>query len=198
MASYLPPTEELPIFDNSVFQSNDEPITFSQATTEFLRFPIAQGTETFNDPVAQQKVVIQPSGIQCLDYGLGISTVLNSSSITSVLWNIDSTGNPYFNALNNTIVYNQVDTIPEFDLLDIQNLTFSMDMTQKVTSLTFINGIPNGNYKIYMTGVSGDIFYKTSCQNNLLGDTVIGIGSFWILTVYYTGNFFVVDCQNYT
>jgi len=49
-----------------------------------------------------------------------------------------------------------------------------------------------------MTGVTGEIFYKNSCMNNLAGDTVIGVGSFWILTVYYTGSIYVVDLQNYT
>lgn len=198
MASYLPPTEELPIFDNSVFQSNDENITFAQATTEFLRFPTAQGTETFNDPVVQQKIVIQPSEIQCLDYGLGISTVLNSSSITSNNWFINNLGNPYFNDLKNTIVYTIPSPTFDIDLLNIQNLTFSIDMNSKIAGLTFSNGVPNGNYKIYLTGITGEVFYKNSCMNNLAGDTVIGVGSFWILTVYYTGTFYVVDLQNYT
>ena len=46
MAQYLPPTENLPIFDTSVFNINDTGLTLSEANSLFLRYPIAQGTET--------------------------------------------------------------------------------------------------------------------------------------------------------
>jgi len=47
MTSYEPPTEDLAIFDPSVFSINDEPLTYSQAVKKFLKYPIAQsGTET--------------------------------------------------------------------------------------------------------------------------------------------------------
>ena len=49
MANYLPPTEDLPIFDNSVFEVNNTPLTFNDAITGFLTFPYAQGNETFQD-----------------------------------------------------------------------------------------------------------------------------------------------------
>jgi len=242
MASYLPPTEELPIFDNSVFQSNDAPLTFSQATTEFLRFPTAQGTETFNNPSINRKITIQPSSIESRDTqndpgGDPIYTLISPNSIsmqngngnhqtssisstsvylinedigpivdinvsagavTATNWNIDTTGNPYFGALPQLLVYTIPSSTFDIDLLNVQNLTYTMDMNSKIAGLTFSNGIINGNYKIYMTGVTGEIFYKNSCMNNLAGDTVIGIGSFWILTVHFTGSIYVVDLQNYT
>jgi len=46
MTSYEPPTEDLAIFDPSVFSINDEPLTYAQAVKKFLKYPIAQGTET--------------------------------------------------------------------------------------------------------------------------------------------------------
>jgi hypothetical protein len=241
MANYLPPTEDLPIFDNAVFQDGDDPLTYNTAINEFLRYPTAQGTEIFNNPTINKKITIQPSSIESRDtandpYGDPIYTLItpnnismqngNGSHITSSIssslvylvnedigpvdinisagavtatnWNIDTTGNPYFSALTSIYVYTQTGGDVEIDLLGLQNLTYSMDMISKIGSLTFINGIINGNYKIYLTGVSGETFYKFSCQNNLLGDTVIGVGSFWILTVHYTGNIYVVDCVNYT
>jgi hypothetical protein len=45
MANYTPPSENLPIFDNSVFISNDTPVTIEYANKNYLRFPNAQGTE---------------------------------------------------------------------------------------------------------------------------------------------------------
>lgn len=46
MAEYSPPIEDLPIFDNLVFTNGDEPLTYNIAKKKFLRYPIAQGTET--------------------------------------------------------------------------------------------------------------------------------------------------------
>ncbi len=46
MAQNLPPSENLPIFDDSVFQTNNTPLTYSQAIKKFLTYPNAQGTET--------------------------------------------------------------------------------------------------------------------------------------------------------
>ncbi len=46
MSDYTPPTEDLPIFDVTVFNSGDEPLTYNQAKKKFLRYPTAQGKET--------------------------------------------------------------------------------------------------------------------------------------------------------
>jgi hypothetical protein len=45
----LPPTENLPIFDNSVFNRGTEGLTLDEARRSFLAFPIAQGNETLLD-----------------------------------------------------------------------------------------------------------------------------------------------------
>jgi hypothetical protein len=45
MATYQPPTENLPIFDPSVFTSGDEVLTYNVALKNFLKYPNAQGTE---------------------------------------------------------------------------------------------------------------------------------------------------------
>lgn len=46
MAQYPPPSENLPIFDDSVFQVGNEPLTYNMAIKKFLAYPNAQGTET--------------------------------------------------------------------------------------------------------------------------------------------------------
>lgn len=46
MATYEPPTENLPIFDPVVFLSGDEPLTYNIAVKKFLKYPNAQGEET--------------------------------------------------------------------------------------------------------------------------------------------------------
>ena len=65
MASYLPPTENLAIFDPSVFRTRDtDGLTYDEASKYFLKFPNAQGEEnlqainvngvaTFNSDIIQ-------------------------------------------------------------------------------------------------------------------------------------------------
>jgi hypothetical protein len=47
--SYLPPTEDVPIFDSSLYIQNNTPLTYADAIKEFLTYPQAQGTETLLD-----------------------------------------------------------------------------------------------------------------------------------------------------
>ena len=49
MAQYPPPSENLPIFDTSVFNDGNNALTYNEARTKFLAYPIAQGTETLQD-----------------------------------------------------------------------------------------------------------------------------------------------------
>jgi len=61
MASYLPPTEELPIFDNQVFDvANNSYLTFTEAKKYFVSFPIAQGTSTISDLIAGSISYLSP------------------------------------------------------------------------------------------------------------------------------------------
>jgi len=46
MATYQPPTENLPIFDPVVFLTGDEALTYNEAVKKFLKYPSAQGKET--------------------------------------------------------------------------------------------------------------------------------------------------------
>jgi len=49
MAYYEPPTEQLPIFNPSVFVNEDEALTLATASKYFLKYPNAQGTENLLD-----------------------------------------------------------------------------------------------------------------------------------------------------
>lgn len=46
MATYEPPTADLPEFDTTVFTSLEQSLTIAEADTRYLRFPLAQGDET--------------------------------------------------------------------------------------------------------------------------------------------------------
>lgn len=43
--SYPPPTEDVPIFDSSLFNANNAPLTIDEGKKYFLQYPNAQGTE---------------------------------------------------------------------------------------------------------------------------------------------------------
>jgi hypothetical protein len=48
MAEYLPPTEDLPVFNTLNFLSTNNPITIAEGDSRYLRFPTSQGSETIN------------------------------------------------------------------------------------------------------------------------------------------------------
>lgn len=64
---YPPPTEILPIFDDSVFQSGNDPLTYNVASTHFLKYPTAQGTETFKNASSSKSVQVSTTGVVVAD-----------------------------------------------------------------------------------------------------------------------------------
>lgn len=110
MAGYLPPVEDLPIFDEGVFRAGDEALTYNTALKYFLRYPNAQGkeflqeievegTSIFNENLVINNnssitsttpgfiTTITPSLISTDDTNAGTNAVINSTSVT-----FDSTG----------------------------------------------------------------------------------------------------------
>jgi hypothetical protein len=69
MASYEPPTEDLPIFDPEVFLTGDEPLTYNIAVKKFLKYPYAQGTENLQDITISGKVQQTIPGTGNVQYG---------------------------------------------------------------------------------------------------------------------------------
>jgi hypothetical protein len=62
MASYLPPTDTLPIFENSVFETNNTTaLTYADAKKLFITFPTAQATSTIADFISGSISYITPS-----------------------------------------------------------------------------------------------------------------------------------------
>lgn len=88
MANYLPPTENLPIFDNSVFTSNDSVLTESVAAKTYLKFPTAQGNETLQSiTVAGTSTFIDDATFNnrtYLDGGADVGAILEVNSDISL------------------------------------------------------------------------------------------------------------------
>lgn len=49
MATYPAPTETLTTFNPAVFETNDVPLTITEGSKYFLKYPLAQGAETFSN-----------------------------------------------------------------------------------------------------------------------------------------------------
>jgi hypothetical protein len=60
--SYLPPTENVAIFDSSLFNRNDETLTYGEMLTKFLTFPVAQGPESLEDTSIYGSLTIENDG----------------------------------------------------------------------------------------------------------------------------------------
>jgi hypothetical protein len=81
MAVYTPPTENIPIFDNSVFPSSSgTALTIATGEKYFLSYPVAQGTEIFPSNVTFQSTITDSSG------DVGTAGQLLSSTGTGTTW----------------------------------------------------------------------------------------------------------------
>lgn len=83
MAQYLPPSENLPIFDDSVFQVNNTPLTYSDAIKHFLTYPRAQGKEYLQE--------IEVEGVSTFNQNLIVNDGSNITIATSSGGNSDTT-----------------------------------------------------------------------------------------------------------
>jgi hypothetical protein len=118
MASYLPPTESLPIFDNTVFDSNNTTaLTYATAKNLFVTFPSAQGSSTITDFIAGTINYLSPSSGSFFNIGTnqvsGGTIRLGPTGVSGVsvhAGNIDCTNNQINNAtdgaLNNLTIGN--------------------------------------------------------------------------------------------
>lgn len=106
MTSYNPPLENLPIFDSSVFNNVEEPLTTSSAGTQFLKYPIAQGTETLSDII-----VLGTSNFSGTETHNGQIIANNVITQNNAILNInqtDHTNNNLGNVLRATNIYGDV------------------------------------------------------------------------------------------
>ena len=78
MATYLPPTEDLPTFDTLVFSSLEDNITIANGDTRYLRFPVSQGSETISGNLTTTGAIIT-SAIQGTTVGTATSLYSETS-----------------------------------------------------------------------------------------------------------------------
>jgi hypothetical protein len=198
MSSYLPPTENLPIFDSSTFSINNEPLTFNQATNEFLRFPTAQGQETlqniivngqstFNAPVEVIDNLFKVSnlGVPLLQVSTAFGIACGTTNITTT--GTTSTTNLTVNSITTTVTSTIVAGV-----LNIALGSYAIGRSQLVTMdqniITVVPsaGVIGGVFKLWLTVDAAPRTFFKACGviNNLAGDTVMGANSIWLIEIF--------------
>jgi hypothetical protein len=121
MASYLPPTEDLPIFDTQVFDTaNNAYLTYADAKKYFVTYPIAQGTATISDLIAGGISYLTPASGSFFNIGtnqvsggtIRIGPTGGSAGVSVHCGNIDFK--------NNTINNATAPTTSDISICDVQ------------------------------------------------------------------------------
>lgn len=107
MATYPPPTytEPLSIFNPVYFESDETTITIDYANKHYLRFPVAQGTETLQQTIHQGTATFNDDVIVNANANFNdevLITTANGSSATASLNITDSVGSKSVFVLPNT------------------------------------------------------------------------------------------------
>ena len=126
MASYHPPTENLPIFDPSVFNAGDEPLTIANASLYFLKYPSAQGTEDLQ--------AINVNGVAQFNTNVGIGSV-GTANLTPTINTYKSQVN-LGNGGNGTINLQCPMTVGGFGSLQFTSSTLNMNSNSRINQTT--------------------------------------------------------------
>lgn len=97
----------------------------------------------------------------------------------------------------NTIRYTGSNLI--IDCTSLFFLSFHVNMISDITSITFLNALPNGIYNIYLyVDKNNHTFYKNqgnNLKNNLYGDSIFQANNIFCINVNYDGINFFMDIQ---
>ena len=160
MANYEPPTEDLPIFDNSVFVSKDTPVTIEYANKHYLKYPNAQGTENL--------LAINVAGLASMLSGVDIADGTNKTNIDQsgeniVIDNNVNNGTLIYKTNNNSGVETTVLTVNPTNGITLNNV----GITQQGTNINNItNNLRQTTIKKTGTGAILNIEYDSSEGGN--------------------------------
>lgn len=177
--SYRPPSENLAIFDPSVFLAQDQPLTYDVIANNFLQFPNGQGTETIPSLIVPGTSTLGVTNASTLNLSdtLNIANGANTSTID-------------MNASNNLTMTNNVNsgTIA----LNVKNGSGINDTKLEISSTNAVRGFGGGlafsaqntggglQFGILRMGVSSANLYNDIVQANdsaVVGTSTSGTNS---------------------
>ncbi len=157
MSFYEPPTENLAIFDPSVFTSNDEPLTIATGSKYFLRFPYAQNTENLQ--------AINVNGVATFNSTSEFKRPLNmSSTVSSVNRTVASS---YYNFYDSNVA----GSLNQNGTLYNSNGSMYLQNTTNSGSINFVLNDGAGVQKIPIQMLNSGTNFNASC--NFLQDVTL-------------------------
>jgi hypothetical protein len=196
MASYLPPTETLPIFDNTVFVTNNTTaLTYADAKKLFITFPTAQATSTIADLITGAISYLTPAAGSFFNIGTnqvsGGTIRIGPTGVSGVsvhAGNIDCTNNTINNATDAAQNNISLGNLQTSGVLNIGTGSRTTGGTINIgtgsgaianpiimggagTVTTFTNGLTQASGKYITTSHIGTITAPTSSQ---VGGVVTG------------------------
>ncbi|NBU05886.1 MAG: hypothetical protein EBT39_06005, partial [Sphingobacteriia bacterium] len=190
MADYLPPTENLPIFDTTVFDTaQNQYLTYNQATGLFLTFPIAQGAETLQAITVQgvatfNTALVVSNGKQNTSLGNGYLPLAVGQGSQNVVIGVGA-GASGLSGDGNTIV-GYFSASQGMTAGAIQNVLYGSRAGQYLTSgqgntligTTTYNNVTTGNANICLgNGAMGGESSGNLSNNIIIGNGIVSGGS---------------------
>ena len=198
MAEYTRPLEDLPIFDNLVFLSNDTPVTIGYANSHYLRFPNAQGTENlqainvsgaadFNNSVNIDGILTTTNAINMT----GGSTALNNIATRQLSLKDVTNGNSNGTAIytNNSVL--TVDSVGPTATNTITQFALRNTANTVITPLQLTPTINNMNVSLDMTAPNAPIaplYSNAIIRSRVYGFRDLNTGSIASSSLYQTNN----------
>jgi len=202
MASYLPPTETLPIFDNVVFETNNTTaLTYAAAKSLFVTFPTAQGTSTITNFIAGTIDYLSPSSGSFFNIGTnqvsgGTIRVgpTGTSGVSVHAGNIACTNNQINNATDGALNSLSIGNLQTDGILNIGTgvrtttgvINIGTGAGANVNHIniggagskaTFTNGLTQSSGKYISTSHTGTVTAPTATQVGGIFNTVTQITS---------------------
>lgn len=177
MAVYTPPTETLPIFDNSAFPSSDgTALTIATGRNYFLTYPVAQGEEIFPSNITLQSSITDSTGSK------GLSTQILSSTGTGTQW-IYSGLNGYSTYAMSALPFTLPTTV-------FSNLYVLFTGTGSGTLTIPITGFTTGTLLSIKNISSGTLSISTSTilfSSSTVTTSLIALFSPYTISLYFNG-----------
>lgn len=204
MASYSPPTENLAIFEPSVFNSGDEPLTYNEAAKKFLKYPYAQGTENLQDTnvngvlTANSDVILNNSA-SFTWYNADYNYLINNVYPKSGTGQNNTAFGP--TSLTNLTTGSENCCLGEQTGQRIQNGSFNTivgtNSGHYITSGSS-NTILGQNNGVSLTTADANTLIGHNCGTYLIGDNNVSIGdqSNFLITDITTSNSTAVGAQS--
>jgi len=189
MADYLPPTENLPIFDTTVFDTaQNQYLTYNQATGLFLTYPIAQGDETLQaitvqGPATFNSALVVSNGKQNTSLGNGYLPLASGQGNQNVVIGVGA-GASGLSGDGNTIV-GYFSASQGMTSGAVQNVLYGSRAGQYLTSgqgntligTTTYNNITTGNANICLgNGAMGGESSGSYSNNIIIGNGIVAGG----------------------